>query len=251
MSRFQLSLNVSDVDESAAFYTALLGVEPAKRRDGYVNFVVDEPPLKLVLIEDEGTPGSINHVGIELADAETVVAETRRVEALGLPVEVDEVHTCCFASQQKAWSMDPDRVPWELYTVLEDTEHFGANPHGTTPVDTILPPVDRATLQAALAGEDTIVIDAQGDGGYARAHIPGSVDIDIHAVVEQAARVIPTKDHPVILSCTDLACSGSEFVGTILVEAGYTAVRRFPGGVAEWAEAGLPVESTAGMSEPA
>jgi catechol 2,3-dioxygenase-like lactoylglutathione lyase family enzyme len=129
MTLFQLSVNVHDVEESVAFYEKLLGVAPAKHRPGYANFVVSDPPLKLVLIEGEGEPGTINHVGIEVADADSVIAETRRIAELGLPFTVDETHTCCFATQDKVWSQDPNGVPWEIYTVVSDTEEFGARAH--------------------------------------------------------------------------------------------------------------------------
>lgn len=141
MSRFQLSLNVHDVDASVQFYRTLFGVEPTKHRDGYANFVLEDPPLKLIVIENEGVPGSINHVGIEYENGEAVAAETERVSALGLPVEVDDPHTCCFATQEKAWTRDTDGVAWELYTVVADTSDFGANPHGDTPPEHLLPPV--------------------------------------------------------------------------------------------------------------
>lgn len=129
MSRFQLSINVRDVDEAVAFYQQLFGVPAAKRKPGYANFVVADPPLKLVLIEGEGAPGTLNHVGIEVADTAVVVAETQRIAELGLPYKVDDTHTCCHATQDKVWSRDPDRVPWEIYTVLSDTEEFGARAH--------------------------------------------------------------------------------------------------------------------------
>lgn len=126
MSRFQLSLNVRDVDEAIAFYEKLLSVAPAKRKPGYANFVVADPPLKLVLIEGEGEPGTLNHLGIEVVDAAAVVSETQRIAELGLPYKVDDTHTCCHATQDKGWSQDPNGVPWEIYTVLADTEEFGA-----------------------------------------------------------------------------------------------------------------------------
>ncbi len=138
MSRFQLSLNVDNVDASVEFYTKLFGVEPAKHRAGYANFVVEDPPMKLVVIENEGTPGSINHVGIEYETGDAVAAETERVAAAGLPVEVDDPHTCCFATQEKAWTQDADGVPWEIYTITEHTPNFGASPRGDTPRELLL-----------------------------------------------------------------------------------------------------------------
>ncbi len=129
MSRFQMSINVRDTEAAVVFYTKLFGVGPAKQRPGYANFVVENPPLKFIVIEGEGDPGTINHVGIEVASTDEVSAEAMRIEALGLPVKVDGTHTCCYATQDKVWTMDPEGVPWEVYTVLADTDHFGAAVH--------------------------------------------------------------------------------------------------------------------------
>ncbi len=243
MSRFQLSLNVADVETAVDFHTKLFGVSPAKHRKGYANFVVEDPPLKLVVIEDEGEPGSINHVGIELADSSAVASETKRVSSVGLPIEVDDPHTCCFATQEKAWTQDADGIPWELYTVVEDTSHFGASPRGGTPIDMILPPVTLADVTRALEDNITVVIDAQGAGGYETAHIGGAIDFALDDVSTQAATAISAKDTPVIVYCSDHDCLGSEFVGTQLVEAGYTDVRRFAGGIDEWSRSALDVYS--------
>jgi rhodanese-related sulfurtransferase/predicted enzyme related to lactoylglutathione lyase len=243
MPRFQISLNVADAAAAVEFYTKLFGVGPAKRRAGYANFIVAEPPMKLIVIEGEGEPGTINHLGIEYGDGAQVAAETARIAGLGVPVVIDDPHTCCFATQEKAWARDADGLPWEVYTVVTDTEHFGANPHGGTPVDAILPPVDIAELRAALADPDVVVIDAQGDGGFDRAHLPGALDVHLDDVLGQATHLLGRTDQRIIVYCTDLECLGSEFVGTQLVQAGYTNVGRFPGGVAEWIESGLPTES--------
>jgi len=149
-----------------------------------------------------------------------------------LPVQVDDPHTCCFATQEKAWTQDRDGVPWELYTVTEHTENFGANIHGGTPVDTILPPVDRAELLSALNDPDVVVIDAQGSGGWETRHLTGAVNFGMDNVLEQAAEAISAADQRVIVYCTDSECLGAEFIGTQLVEGGYNNVGRFPGGVA-------------------
>lgn len=244
MSRFQLSLNVDDVDASVEYYTKLFGVEPAKHRMGYANFVVADPPMKLVIIENEGEPGSINHVGIEFENGEEVAKETERVADLGLPVQVDDPHTCCFATQEKAWTQDLDGVPWELYTVISETEHFGANVHGGTPLDTMLPPVTEAELLAALNDPNAVVIDAQGDGGWEKAHLAGAVNFSLDNVTDHASEAIASIDQRVIVYCTDSDCLGAEFVGTQLVQAGYTNVGRFPGGIAALASAGHPVETS-------
>ncbi len=251
MSRFQLSLNVDDVDASVEFYTKLFGVEPAKHRAGYANFVVEDPPMKLIVIENEGTPGSINHVGIEHETGDQVATETERVAAAGLPVEVDDPHTCCFATQEKAWTQDADGVSWEIYTVTEHTPNFGASPRGNTPLDLLLPPVTGDELRTALSDTTTVVIDAQGDGGFEKQHIAGALNFGLTDVETQAAAAISTKDQRVILYCTDADCLGAEFIGTQLVDAGYTNVGRFPGGIESWAAAGGCIDASPVASTPA
>lgn len=121
MSRLQLALNVDDLDTSIAFYTELFGTEPAKIRPGYANFAIATPPLKLVLIENPGSGGSINHLGVEVADTATVEAEQERLAALGHAVLEERDTTCCYARQDKFWVQDtPDAERWEIYTVLAD-----------------------------------------------------------------------------------------------------------------------------------
>jgi catechol 2,3-dioxygenase-like lactoylglutathione lyase family enzyme len=122
MSRVQLALNVSDVDEAVAFYTKLLGTEPAKRRPGYANFAVEEPNLKLVLIENGGPPGSLNHLGIEVESTGEVSSTTARLRAEGLATAVEDEVACCYAVQDKVWVHDQDGAPWEVYTVLSDAD---------------------------------------------------------------------------------------------------------------------------------
>lgn len=125
MSRVQLALNVADVDAAVDFYSKLFGAEPAKRRPGYANFAIVEPPLKLVLIESptgrgQGVVGALNHLGVEVETPEDVAAATRRLAGEGLEPDVQMATTCCYALQDKAWVSDPDGAPWEVYTVLAD-----------------------------------------------------------------------------------------------------------------------------------
>ena len=125
MSRVQLALNVNDIDEAVAFYTKLFGTEPAKRRDGYANFAISEPPLKLVLLENPGQGGSLNHLGVEVADTATVDAEQARLAAAGLASVDEHGTTCCYAKQDKFWVENtPNGESWEIYTVLGDSQTF-------------------------------------------------------------------------------------------------------------------------------
>ena len=125
MSRVQLALRVPDLDASVAFYSKLFGTEPAKLRDGYANFAIAEPPLKLVLIEGEGPGGSLNHLGVEVGTCEEVDAATRRLSARGLSTRTEDSVVCCYAVQDKVWTDDPDGAPWEIYTVLADAPTYG------------------------------------------------------------------------------------------------------------------------------
>jgi catechol 2,3-dioxygenase-like lactoylglutathione lyase family enzyme len=129
VSRLQLALNVDDLESSIDFYTRLFGTEPAKVRTGYANFAVAEPPLKLVLIENPGHGGSLNHLGVEVEDADAVDLLQTRLAEDGLASVDERDTTCCYARQDKFWvTGTPDGESWEVYTVLADspTPHGGA-----------------------------------------------------------------------------------------------------------------------------
>ena len=119
MSRVQLALNVADLDASIAFYTKLFGTEPAKVRDGYANFAIADPPLKLVLFTGMGDPGSLNHIGVEVEDVDAVGAMIAHANDLGLAQEIQEDVSCCFAVQDKTWVKGPEN-DWEFYYVKGD-----------------------------------------------------------------------------------------------------------------------------------
>ncbi len=122
MSRVQLALNVTDLDEAIGFYSKLFATDPAKVRPGYANFAVQNPPLKLVLIEGE-TGGTLNHLGVEVESTDQVSAATTRLSNEGLATATEDQVSCCFAVQDKVWVDGPDGEPWEIYTVLADAEH--------------------------------------------------------------------------------------------------------------------------------
>jgi catechol 2,3-dioxygenase-like lactoylglutathione lyase family enzyme len=123
MSRVQLALRVADLEGSITFYSKLFGAEPAKRRPGYANFAITEPPLKLVLIA--GTPGEptrMDHLGVEVQTTEEVTAATARLAAEGLPTATEEGTACCYAVQDKVWVTGPGDEPWEVYVVKGDAD---------------------------------------------------------------------------------------------------------------------------------
>jgi catechol 2,3-dioxygenase-like lactoylglutathione lyase family enzyme len=123
MSRVQLALRVADLEGSIAFYSKLFGAQPAKRRPGYANFAIAEPPLKLVLIE--GTPGEAtrtDHLGVEVDTPAEVTAATARLAAEGMATATEEDTACCYAVQDKVWVTGPGSEPWEIYTVKGDAD---------------------------------------------------------------------------------------------------------------------------------
>src|SRR5690349_9880690 len=124
MSRVQLALNVPDIDEAVAFYSKLFAAEPNKRKPGYANFAIADPPLKLVLFENAAAEGRLNHLGVEVATSDDVWTHQQRLADEGVDA-VEESGTCCFAKQDKVWVDGPDGA-WEIYTVLADSDTFNA-----------------------------------------------------------------------------------------------------------------------------
>src|ERR671927_222022 len=125
VSRIQLALNVDDLDTAVAFYAKLFGTEPAKTRPGYANFAVADPPLKLVLLENPGQGGTLNHLGVEVASVDEVDAEQTRLAEHGLASVDERGTTCCYAKQDKFWvEGTPGGERWEVYTVLADSDTF-------------------------------------------------------------------------------------------------------------------------------
>ena len=125
MSRVQLAINVHNLTESVAFYSKLFGTAPAKLKPGYANFAIAEPPLKLILMENPGEGGSLNHLGVEVADTDTVDAEQTRLSEAGLASIDERDATCCYAKQDKFWvSGAPNGERWEIYAVKEDSPTF-------------------------------------------------------------------------------------------------------------------------------
>jgi hypothetical protein len=132
-SRVQLALNVNDIDQAVAFNSKLFGTGPAKRRPVYAIFAITVPPLKLVLLENPGQGGSLNHLGVEVPDTGTVGAEEARLAGAGLASSDEGETTCCYAQQDKFWVRGaPDGEAWEIYTVLADSPTFYAEGHGET-----------------------------------------------------------------------------------------------------------------------
>jgi len=127
MSRLQLALNVSDIDQAVDFYSMLFATQPAKRKPGYANFAIADPPLKLVLIEGEGG-GTLNHLGVEVETTAEVEAAEARLATDGLATTGVEDTTCCYADKTETWVNDPDGAPWEWYVKVGDADQLSSSP---------------------------------------------------------------------------------------------------------------------------
>jgi catechol 2,3-dioxygenase-like lactoylglutathione lyase family enzyme len=126
--RLQLALNVPDLEAAVNFYAKMFGVPVNKRKPGYANFSVSEPPLKLVLFEVPGAEDSINHLGVEVFDDGDIAQIADRANETGLATKVEDETTCCYAKQDKVWLESPDGKKWEWYKILEDSETFFETP---------------------------------------------------------------------------------------------------------------------------
>lgn len=145
MSRVQLALNVTDLDEAVDFYSKLFGTEPAKRKPGYANFAIADPPLKLVLFEGaEG--GTINHLGVETESAVEVEAAEARLSGTGLETTGIDDTTCCYATKVETWVTDPDGARWEWYVKTGDADQLTYEATGGTEATCCAPAVEPVTL---------------------------------------------------------------------------------------------------------
>ncbi|PWI07796.1 glyoxalase/bleomycin resistance/dioxygenase family protein [Streptomyces sp. NWU339] len=152
MSRVQLALRVADLEASIVFYAKLLGAEPAKRREGYANFALAEPPLKLVLIEGEaGEDTRLDHLGVEVASTEEVTAAATRLEEAGLATFEENDTSCCYALQDKVWVTGPGREPWEVYTVKADADTLGRSARTTPTPEACCGATDEQAVDPARA----------------------------------------------------------------------------------------------------
>ena len=155
MSRVQLALNVSNIDEAVAFYSKLFATEPAKRKPGYANFAIAEPPLKLVLIEGEGG-GTLNHLGVEVETGEEVMAAEARLSAEGVETTGIDDTMCCYALKTETWVHDPDGAPWEFYVKTGDAEQMTSS---------ILTDGETATCCAPAATAEPVTLGARPASG--------------------------------------------------------------------------------------
>lgn len=115
-----VSLNVSSIDASVAFYEKAFGVTVTKRRPGYAKFDLQSPSLNLSMVEAARTGVNASHFGIQVASTDDVIEATNRFKTVGLTTRTEEDTACCYAVQDKVWVEDPDGNSWEIFVVKAD-----------------------------------------------------------------------------------------------------------------------------------
>ena len=120
--RLQLALNVEDLDESVTFYEKMFDTPVNKRRPGYANFAIENPPLKLVLFEGQGPSGSLNHLGVEVEEPSQVSDAEQRISATGIETTGIDDTVCCYADKTETWVSGPDNTRWEWYVKTGDAD---------------------------------------------------------------------------------------------------------------------------------
>ncbi len=175
MSRVQLALRVSDLEGSIAFYSALFGVEPAKRRPGYANFAITEPPLKLVLLEGAAEqPTVMDHLGVEVDTTEQVSAATDRFKNASLATFEENDTSCCYALQDKVWVHGPGQEPWEVYVVKADADTLGRSAAQAPEIDACCGTTACSTLGEQALDPAQTPEQAKSAAGSAAPTEPGS-----------------------------------------------------------------------------
>ena len=116
---------VRDLDEAIDYYSKLLGTEVNKRKPGYANFAVENPPIKLVLFENPDATERLNHVGFETFDNDEVEQAITRLEPQGLASEIVRDEHCCYARKSTVYAHDPEGLMWEFYKLQADEDEFG------------------------------------------------------------------------------------------------------------------------------
>lgn len=121
-----LSFSTQNLQKSIAFYRTLLDAQPAKSYGDYALFITEDPGLELALDQEASVPSEhASHYGLAVDSVEAVDQAIARLQAAGLPVDIERDETCCYAKQTKVWVTDPDGRRWETYYVLEDTPNHG------------------------------------------------------------------------------------------------------------------------------
>jgi catechol 2,3-dioxygenase-like lactoylglutathione lyase family enzyme len=124
--RPHVCLDVRNVPRAVAFYEKLFGVAPHKQTVDYAKFDLLKPALNLSLVSSKGTISSVNHFGIEVDSIDEIKTWSHRMRECSILEKIETNQACCFARQDKLWSVDPDGNAWEVFTVHEQLEVEGS-----------------------------------------------------------------------------------------------------------------------------
>ena len=144
-----VSLNVTNIDASVAFYEKAFGVAATKRRPGYAKFDLSEPLLNLSMVEAPRTGVNASHFGIQVATSEDVAAAWARFKEAGLPTKTEDNTECCYALQDKVWVEDPDGNAWEVFVVKGDSAVMESAP---SPAGCCVPKIGEGSNKKASGG---------------------------------------------------------------------------------------------------
>jgi rhodanese-related sulfurtransferase len=85
-----------------------------------------------------------------------------------------------------------------------------------------------------------VVVDCRSPESFAKAHLPGAVNLPYRTMDSASAAVLP-KDKLVITYCTSVACNASTKGAARLAALGFR-VKEMLGGIEAWNAEGYPVE---------
>jgi len=125
--RLQLALNVKNLESAITYYSRMFDTEPHKIRQGYANFAINDPALKLVLFENPDADEHLNHVGVELLDPSEIEKTSNRFKSAGILGSTQTNNVCCHAGQDKVWTKDHSDLSWEWYYIKDDNPDVKAN----------------------------------------------------------------------------------------------------------------------------
>ncbi|MBU6266941.1 MAG: VOC family protein [Sphingomonadales bacterium] len=128
MKRFHVHVGVADLDASIAFYSGLFGAEPNVARPDYAKWMLDDPRINFAISQKCGAAKGIEHLGVQVEDADELAEVYGRLKAANGPVMEEGATTCCYAQSEKSWIADPDGVVWEAFLTTGDSTSYGASP---------------------------------------------------------------------------------------------------------------------------
>lgn len=124
MNRFHVHLNVTDLDTSIRFYSALFATQPAVVKPDYAKWMLDDPRVNFA-ISTTGRAAGIDHLGFQVESADGLAEIGRRLDAAGGTVVPEAATICCYAQSDKLWTEDPQGTRWEsFHTTGEATTYY-------------------------------------------------------------------------------------------------------------------------------